>query len=323
MKIVFLDRDTIGPSVYLNQPPFDHEWICYEATREDQVVERLQGADIVITNKVPLRRETLVQLPSLKLITVAATGYDVIDIEACEALGITVSNVRGYAVNTVPEHTIALILALRRSLMGYRQAVIEGRWQQAGQFCFFDYPIRDLSDTHIGIIGAGTLGQGVARLAEGLGMRPLYAEHKQATQIRPGYTAFDQVLKQADILTLHAPLTAQTRHLIALPELRQMKSEALLINTGRGGLVNEADLVTALDEGLIAGAGFDVLTQEPPHAEQPLLALLERPNFILTPHVAWASEEAMQALWQQVIDSIEAFHAGEPIRTVTPPRRQD
>lgn len=315
-RIVFLDRETIGPTVSLNRPHSDHEWVCYDSTPEDQVVERLKNAEVAITNKVPLRRATLEQLPDLKFITVAATGYDVIDIAACTELGITVSNVRGYAVNTVPEHTMALILALRRSLIGYRQDVIDGQWQASGQFCFFTHPIRDLRGSRIGIIGAGALGKSVARLAEAFGMIPLYAEHKGKSDTRAMYTPFEEVLETADIITLHAPLTEESRDLIGLREFRKMKRKPLIINTGRGGLVNEADLVTALDEELIAGAGFDVLTKEPPRDDNPLLTILDRPNFILTPHVAWASEEAMQSLWQQVVDSIDAFLAKAPVRTV-------
>lgn len=162
-RIVLLDRETIGPTVELNRPRSNHKWMCYDSTHEEQVVERLKGARVVITNKVPLRRATLEQLPDLEFITVAATGYDVIDIDACCELGISVSNVRGYAINTVPEHTMALILALRRSLMGYRQDVMDGEWQASGQFCFFNHPIRDLHVSKIGIIGAGTLGKSVAR----------------------------------------------------------------------------------------------------------------------------------------------------------------
>lgn len=321
-RIVFLDRETIGPTVNLNRPQAEHEWVCYDATTEDQIVERLMGAQVVITNKVPLRRKTLEQLPDLEFITVAATGYDVIDTEACAEFGITISNVRGYAVNTVPEHTMALILALRRSLFGYRQDVIDGQWQAAGQFCFFNHPIRDLRGSRIGIIGAGVLGKSVARLAEGFGMIPMFAEHKGKSGMGELYTPFEEVLETADILTLHAPLTEETRDVIALPEFRKMKRKPLIINTGRGGLINEADLVTALDKGFIAGAGFDVLTKEPPEDDNPLLSILDRPNFILTPHVAWASEEAMQALWQQVADSIDAYLDDAPIRTVVNPERR-
>lgn len=316
-RIVFLDRSTIGPTVDLNRPVTDHEWVCYETTSEDQVIDRLRGADIAVTNKVPLSSETLEQLPELKLIAVAATGYDVIDIQTCSRLGVSVVNARGYAVNTVPEHTMALILALRRSLVGYRQDVLDGRWQASGQFCFFSHPIRDLCGSRIGIIGAGTLGRRVAQLAEAFGMIPLYAGRKGESTPGGMYTPFDEVLAVADIISVHTPLTEDTRGLIGFDEFRKMERAPLIINTSRGGLIDEADLVSALDEGLISGVGFDVLSPEPPMPDNPLLGIQERPNVIITPHVAWASQESMQVLWQQVVDNIDAFLNGAPIHLVS------
>ncbi|MCQ0987814.1 D-2-hydroxyacid dehydrogenase [Jiella marina] len=315
-KIVFLDRETFGPEVELTRPDHPHDWVEHQATRPEDVVERLAGATIAVTNKVPIRRESLDQLPDLKFVTVAATGYDVIDIEACKERGIHVSNVRGYAVNTVPDHAMAMILALSRSLPGYRQDVIDGKWQEAGQFCFFTHPIFDLADRKLGIIGEGVIGQGVARRAEAFGMKVMYAAHKGVEGLGPLYTPFDEVIETADVITLHAPLTPKTRDVIAMPEFRRMKKKPLIVNTSRGGLVNEADLVTALDEGLIAGIGFDVLTKEPPAPDNPLLKVLGRPNVIVTPHVAWASNEAQGEVWRQVIESIDAFMDGKPVRTV-------
>ena len=177
------------------------------------------------------------------MIAVAATGYDVVDVAACEERGIAVANVRGYAVHTVPEHTFALILALRRSLIGYRQDVIAGEWQRAGQFCFFNHPIRDLHGSTLGIIGEGTIGQAVARLGQAFGMRTLFAAHKGVSGLGPLYTPFDEVLETSDVITLHAPLMPATRNVIAMAEFRKMKRRPLLINASRGGLVNEADLV--------------------------------------------------------------------------------
>ncbi|MEL6375065.1 MAG: D-2-hydroxyacid dehydrogenase [Pseudomonadota bacterium] len=315
-RIVHLDRGTIGPSVDLKKPAFAHTWIEHDRTAPDQVVERLAGATIAISNKVPIREAQIASLPDLKCIVIPATGYDAFDIEACKARGIIVSNVRGYAVTTVPEHTFALIFALRRSLIGFRQDVIDGRWQEAQQFCFFTHPIRDLAGSTIGIFGEGSLGQGVATIARALGMNVLFAAHKNVEGLGPLYTPFDEVLARADIITLHCPLMPATRNMIAMPEFRKMTKRPLLINCARGGLVDEADLVTALDEGLIAGAGFDCLTAEPPTDDQPLLAVLERPNVIVTPHVAWASDEAQQILWDQVIDHVENFHRGEPSNVV-------
>ncbi|MBO0664379.1 D-2-hydroxyacid dehydrogenase [Jiella sp. MQZ9-1] len=315
-KIVFLDRETIGPDIELSKPSGAHEWTEYAATPPEEVVARLKGATIAVTNKVPIRRESLDQLPDLKFITVAATGYDVIDIEACRERGIPVSNVRGYAVNTVPDHAMALILALSRSLPGYRQDVIDGAWQTAGQFCFFNHPIFDLANRKIGIIGEGIIGQGVARRAEAFGMSVMFAAHKGVDGLGPLYTPFDEVIETADIITLHAPLTPRTRNVIAMPEFERMRKKPLIINTSRGGLVDEADLVKALDRGLISGFGFDVLTKEPPAADNPLLTVLDRPNVIVTPHVAWASNEAMGEVWRQVIDSIDRFVTGDPVRRV-------
>lgn len=312
LKIVFLDRDTIGPAVTITRPSFPHEWVEYGKTPKAEVADRIRDADIVITNKAPVREASIAAAPKLKMITVAATGYDVIDLAFAKQRGIVVSNIRGYAVNTVPEHTFALIFALRRSIVGFREDVIAGEWQRANQFCFFTHPIRDLANSTIGIFGGGTLGKSVARIAEALGMTVLFAGRKGASEVTEGYTPFETVLEQADIITLHMPLKPETRDLIGIDEFRKMKKHPLIINTARGGLVNEADLVTALNEGLIGGAGFDVLTKEPPAADNPLLTVIDRPNVILTPHVAWASDEAMQGLWAQVVEHIENFQKGTP-----------
>ncbi len=258
----------------------------------------------------------LKQLPDLKLICVAATGYDNVDIATCDELGIVVSNVRGYAVNTVPEHAFALIFALRRSLMGYRQDVINGEWQKAGTFCFFNHPIKDLAGSRLGIIGSGTLGKGTARIGEAFGMDVVYAERKGATEVRSGYTPWQEVITTSDVLSLHTPLTPETRGMISTPEFEAMKQKPILINTSRGGLVDEAALVEALDNQQITAAGFDVLTTEPPQADNPLLGILDRPNLIVTPHVGWASEEAMQTLWDQLISHMENFHKGTPANAV-------
>lgn len=310
--IVFLDRATIGPTVTINRPSVAHEWIEYEATTSDQVVGRLKGATVAITNKVPLRRASLEQLPELELIVVAATGYDVIDMDYCRERGIIVSNVRGYATHTVPEHVLALIFSLRRSLVGFRQDVIAGEWKKAGQFCFFTHPITDIAGSTLGVIGKGALGQAVGRLGEALGMKVQYAGRKGAAEDKAGYVPFDEFLRTSDVITLHCPLTPQTRNLLTLDEFRQMARKPVLINAGRGGLIDERDVVQALDEGLLAGVGFDCLTSEPMADDHPFNAILGRPNVIVTPHVAWASEEAMQTLWNQVISHIDNYVAGHP-----------
>lgn len=317
MRTVFLDRETFPADMELAPPSAARDWQTYDRSAPEDVVERLAGATAAITNKVPLRREAIAKLPELKLVSVAATGYDVVDIEACREHGVTVSNVRGYAVNTVPEHTFALILALRRSIVGYREDVLAGAWEKAGQFCFFTHPIRDLAGSRIGIMGEGVIGQAVATIARGFGMEPVFAAHKGVAGLGPLYTPFEEVLETADIITLHAPLTPKTRDTLAMPEFRLMKRRPLIINTARGGLVNEADAVRALEEGLIGGLGFDVLTREPPAADNPIYRIARRPDVVLTPHVAWASQEAMAEVWRQTIEAVDAFFAGAPVRTLT------
>lgn len=315
-RIVFLDRATIAPQIRLRPPAFAHELVEHAQTRADQVVERLAGASIVINNKVPIGAAALAQLPALKLIAFAATGTDCVDKAACAARGVLVSNIRGYAVNTVPEHTFALILALRRNVVAYRESVLAGRWQQARQFCFFDHPIRDLRGARLGIIGEGVLGQRVAEIGKAFGMQPMFAAHKGKSGLGPLYTPWQEVIETSDVISLHSPLTPDTRHMLAMPEFEAMKRRPLIVNTARGGLVDEAALVRALDAGLIAGAGFDVVDGEPPALDNPLMRAAARHNVILTPHVAWASDEAQQTLADQLIDNIEAFVAGRPTNLV-------
>jgi glycerate dehydrogenase len=318
MKIVFLDRDTLSAQTRVRTPSFAHEWIAFGKTRPQEVAERIADADVVIVNKVKLSADTLAAAPKLRFIAVAATGTDNIDLAACQARGIVVSNIRNYAVHTVPEHTFALIFALRRSICAYRDAVRAGRWQDAAQFCFFDYPIRDLAGSTLGVIGDGALGQSVATIGRALGMRVLISGHKGRSGQGRLYTPFEETLRQSDILTLHCPLNERTRQMIGAPEFALMARRPLLINTARGGLVDEAAVGPALDAGQIGGAAFDVTSVEPPPADHPFMALLDRPNFILTPHVAWASDEAVQALTDQLIDNLEAFVRHEPANVVLP-----
>lgn len=311
--IVFLDRATLGAT--LRAPRFDHTWDEYAASDPASVAPRLATATMAITNKVPLRQQVLEKLPHLKLIAMAATGYDVVDIGYCKSAGIRVVNIRDYAINTVPEHAFALILALRRNLLNYRHDVEQGRWQSVNQFCFFDHPIRDLAGATLGVVGEGSIGRATAAIGKAFGMRVLFADHPPPKAPGVEFTPFAEVLRESDVLTLHCPLTEATRNLIGLPELRQMKRSAILINTARGGLVDEHALAQALSEGTIAGAGVDVLATEPPGADDLLLGL-RLPNLIVTPHIAWASQGAMQGLADQLIDNIEAFAAGQPVNVV-------
>src|ERR1043166_6347790 len=302
--IVFLERDTIRAA--LRPPSFEHRWLDYGATRPEEILERLRGATIAVVNKLPLRADVLARLPRLKLIAVAATGTDNVDLEFCREHAVAVRNVRGYARHTLPEHVLMLALALRRDLHGYRADVRAGLWQQAPQFCLHTREIHDLHGSTFGVVGFGTLGRGVARLARAFGARLLVSVHKGANVVREGRVPFAEVLKRSDVLSLHAPLKRETRGLFGREEFAQMKPTAVVINCARGGVVDEAALAAALREGRIAGAGVDVLSVEPPRAENPLLAP-DLPNLIVTPHVAWASREAQQALADQLIENIEAF----------------
>ena len=312
LRVVFLDRATLGPSVLLRPFAARHELVSFDATPASLIESRIADADILITNKTPISADAIAAAPNLRLIAIAATGTDIVDLTACRARNVAVCNIRGYAVNTVPEHTFALILALRRNLLAYRASVAKGRWQESGQFCYFDYPVRDLAGAILGVIGGGALGAAVAKLGRAFGMEVVFAGRKGEATARDGYVSFDEMLRLSDVITLHCPLTPATRHLIGAPEFACMARRPLLINTGRGGLVDEVALGEALRSGQIAGAGFDVASVEPPPPGHPLMALLDLPNFILTPHVAWASEEAVQALADQLIGNIDAFLADEP-----------
>ncbi len=311
--IVFLDRKSL--IVNMRTPNFAHRWQDFEQTQPEQVLAHLKDATIAISNKVKLSGETLAQTPQLKMIAAASTGTDNIDLAYCRAQGIVVSNIRNHAVHTLPEHVFMLMLALRRNLLAWREDVQNRLWQQADQFCLFTQPISDLYGSTLGIVGYGGLGKAVRKLAEAFGMRVLVAEHKGASTVREGYTNFDSVIAQSDVITLHLPLKEATRHMISTREFEMMKRSAILINTARGNLVDEAALEAALVTGRIAGAGFDVLGVEPPREGNRLLDL-KLPNFILTPHVAWRSRQAMQILADQLVDNIEAFVAGQPRNVV-------
>jgi glycerate dehydrogenase len=314
-RVVFLDRASLPANV--RRPRGADEYTEYPATTPGEVVVRLRGATVAITNKVPLRADTLRQLPALRLIAVAATGYDVVDVGYCREHGVAVANIRNYAIHSVPEHAFAMILALRRNLLAYREDVQHGMWQKASQFCFFSHEILDLHGATLGIIGEGAIGQSMAAIGRAFGMRALFAAHPHQDKNAEGeFVPIPRLIAEADVLSLHCPLTATTRNLIGTDQLRTMKRTAILINTARGGLVDEQALIRALDDGWIAGAGFDVLTVEPPTNGNPLLEV-RRPNFILTPHVAWASAGAMQFLADQLIDNIEAWAAGKPQHLVT------
>ena len=307
--IVFLERNTFN--IEFRRPSFDHEWIEFGETGPDEVVERLAHATIAICNKVAMRGEALSQLPQLKLIAVAATGVDNVDLPYCHSHDIAVCNTRGYAINSLPEHALMLMLALRRNLIAYRNDIQAGRWHKARQFCLLDHPLADLKGSTLGIVGFGTLGRSMAQLGQAIGMNVIVAERKNAFEVREGRVAFNEVLQRSDVLSLHCPLTEETKNLIGAGELKQMKRNAILINTARGGLIDDDALLEGLQTGVIAGAGIDVLRNEPPRDGNTLLDV-DLPNLIVTPHNAWASRQAMQTLADQLIETIEAFVSGAP-----------
>ncbi|QNM95553.1 NAD(P)-dependent oxidoreductase [Chitinimonas koreensis] len=308
-RIVFLDRASLPVAV--RRPAFAHDWAEYDATAPEQVIERCLDAEVVISNKVRLDAAALAALPQLKLIAVAATGVNNVDLAAARRHGIAVANIRGYAEHSVPEHALMLMLALLRNLPAYQRELAAGAWNASPHFCHFGPTIRDLHGRTVAIVGAGTLGRRSAELARAFGAETLFAEHRGTATVRDGYTAFDEALARADVLSLHCPLTEATRNLIGTAELAAMKPDAILVNTARGGLVDEAALLAALRAGRLAGAGVDVLHEEPPRQGN---ALIEAglPNLIVTPHVGWASFEAMSRLAAQLVDNIEAWADGSP-----------
>ncbi|MGI6855153.1 D-2-hydroxyacid dehydrogenase [Mesorhizobium sp. 1B3] len=311
LKIVALDRDTL-PIAKLRTPNFPHILIEHGKTAAGDTRERIADADVVITNKVRLTEADLSTAIKLKFVAIAATGTDIVDLGACAAMGVAVSNIRGYSENSVPQHTIALMLALSRSIVPYCNSVARGGWAKSEQFSYFDYPIEDLNGKTLGIIGDGMIGRSVGRIAEALGMRILFAAHKGRSGMGSLYTPFDDLLRTSDVITLHAPLTAATKHMIAEADFDLMLQRPLLINTSRGGLISETALVQALKDGRISGAALDVVAKEPMPDNHPYMKLLHQPNFILTPHVAWASKTAVAQLTEQLIANIEAWHTGEP-----------
>ncbi len=316
MKAVFLDLATVGPNDLslstLNDLPLS--WQYYDSTSAEELDTRICDAEIIITNKCKLNEAVLSRVKKLKYICAAATGFNHIDIEAAGARGIAVSNVRDYATPSVVQHVYALILALSTKLMNYSSAVQNGDWQRSENFCLLDFPIEEVAGKKLGLIGFGTLGKAVAKVAPALGLEVLVGQHLQGAQ-EAGRLELDELLRSADIISLHLPLTEQTTNLIAKREISLMKPDALLINTSRGGIVNELALADALKQKRIAGAGIDVLTTEPPVDGNPLLEE-NIPNLIITPHTAWASRQSRQRLVDQIADNIRSFLAGEIVNRV-------
>ena len=309
LHIVVLDRNTL-----VNRPfdfDFPHTLSSYGTTEAHETLERIRGADIVITNKVVISAQAFAENPQLKLVAVTATGVNNVDVEAAKQNGTAVCNIRAYGNESVAEHAFMMMITLMRNLPAYQRDVAAGLWENSPFFCHLGAPMRDLNGKTLAIFGRGNIGKTLATYAQAFKMNVVFAEHKNAQSVRDGYVSFNEAIRSADVVSLNCPLTPQTANMIGEAELQQMKSGAILINCGRGGLVDEAALVAALKYGQIGGAGFDVLTQEPPRDGNPLLKA-RLPNLIVTPHIAWASQEAANRLFDILLDNINRFVAGNP-----------
>ena len=317
MSAVFLDFATVGAEeldlarIESALPGLE----VFDTTPASEVGARIRDAEFVLLNKVRMTRELLANAPALKFIGLTATGYDNIDIEAAREHGIAVCNIRAYCTGSVVEHVFGALLMLTHSLPQFRDSVADGAWQRADSFCLLDHPIRELSAMTVGIVGYGELGRGVAERAAAFGMRVLIAQRPGSNERRSGRVPLDDLLREADVVSLHCPLTEQTAGLLGEQEFAQMKDDAILVNTARGGLVDSAALVAALEAGRLGGAVIDVLPQEPPVDGNPLLDC-RHPRLIVTPHIAWGTREARQAALDQLADCVSAFRKGEQLNRV-------
>lgn len=309
LQIVVLDRDTLVNRLF--DFDFPHTLSSYGTTEAHETLARIRGADIVITNKVVISAQAFAENPQLKLVAVTATGVNNVDVEAAKQNGTAVCNIRAYGNESVAEHAFMMMITLMRNLPAYQRDVAAGLWENSPFFCHLGAPMRDLNGKTLAIFGRGNIGKTLATYAQAFKMNVVFAEHKHTQSVRDGYASFDEAIRSADVVSLNCPLTPQTANMIGEAELQQMKPGAILINCGRGGLVDEAALVAALKYGQIGGAGFDVLTQEPPRDGNPLLKA-RLPNLIVTPHIAWASQEAANRLFDILLDNINRFVAGNP-----------
>lgn len=316
MKIVVLDGYGVNPGD-LSWKKLEElgELTVYERTAPEEVLTRTEEAEIVLTNKVVLSADVLCKLPKLKYIGVLATGYNVVDTEAARAQGVAVTNIPAYSTDSVVQMTFAHILNITNRVAHYARENREGKWARSKDFCYWDTPLLELSGLTLGVVGLGNIGMKVARVARTLGMEVYAATSKSSSSLPEGIqkTTFKGLLGVCDILTLHCPLTPDTRELVNAKTLGMMKRGAVVINTGRGPLVNENDVAEALRSGQLAAYGADVMCQEPPREDNPLLA---EPNAFITPHVAWATIDARRRLMKIAADNIKAFVEGKPVNVV-------
>lgn len=317
MKIVDLDGYAANPGdVSWDEIKALGELIVYDRSNPDEVVERASGAEAVLTNKVVLGKEEMAQLPDLKYIGVLATGYNVVDTEEAKRRGIVVTNIPAYSTMSVAQLVFAHLLNITNHVSMHAEAVCNGAWQNAKDFCFWLQPLTELDGKTMGIIGLGNTGMAVARIALSFGMKVLAYTSKESSTLPQGICKaknLDQLFSESDVLSLHCPLTPETHHIINSESISKMKNSAILINTGRGPLVDDEALAKALIEGRISAAGIDVLTQEPPRNGNPLIGA---PNCFITPHVAWATQAARQRLMHIAAENIKAYQAGKPINQV-------
>ena len=312
MQAVFLDKGTFSDGVDLPAPTGISDYVTYDDTPKDNevILARCKDADIIITNKVQIDADVISKLPNLKLIQLTATGMNNVDQEACVEHNVALYNVAGYAVKSVPEHTFMLMLTAMRAGIYYHQKVADGTWQANGNFCLLDIPLIDLEDKTLGIIGVGTIGKRVTEIARAFGMTVLWAEHQERTPRSDDYTAFDEVLARADVLSLHCPLNEQTQHLINADTLAKMTKQPLIVNVARGGVVDSQALTDAINNEQIIGYASDVFEQEPIVKDDPLLTLANHPRVVFSPHNAWGSKSAQETLWQMLSNQVADFIDG-------------
>lgn len=314
-KIVFLDRATLPPDVVIPELRVAHEWVFYPHTDPQQVISRCEGAQAVVTNKAVIDRQVIQALPALRYIGVAATGVNVVDLQACAEAGITVCNAEHYGSDSVAEHTFMLMLMLARQMKPYQAALRRGDWQKSNQFCFFLEPIRNLKGLTLGLVGTGDIAKTVAGMACAFGMRVVFHSPSGRSHVEDQEClTLEQLLGVSDVVSIHCPLNQRTEGLIGSRALAQMKRSALLINTARGSVVDTKALLLALRNKIIAGAALDVLPQEPPSAKDPVFnAALEMENLLLTPHIAWTSQSAIKDLVSQLCERLDAFFSDREV----------
>tara|TARA_Y200000002_G_C22612741_1_gene634594 strand:+ start:248 stop:1195 length:948 start_codon:yes stop_codon:yes gene_type:complete len=311
IKIVFLDRATFGNDCKIKKPDFPHTWVEYQLTKKDQVLKRTRDADIIITNKVILKNEYLKKLDNLKFISIPSTGTNIIDLEFCKKLGIKVSNIRNYANDSVAEHVLGLIIYLTKKIGLVNQDIKKGKWQKKVTFGAFLRTIPILKGKKIGIIGKGSTGKALSKISKGFGMKVTFFSARKYKE-----RDFIKFLSTQDIISIHCPLATNTMNLISMKHIKSMKKDIILINSARGGIINENDLVSAIQKNLIGGAGVDVVSQEPPKKNHPYFKILSKPNFILTPHTAFATTESLQLGMDMTIENINNFYKGRLVRRV-------